>query len=294
MDQIPCDVARDLMPLMAEGMASEDSEGLLKQHLSHCPACKAQYDSMGSASAGNIVEQAPLRSLKKALRKRSLRGAFIAVLAALLLLSVLFSIWTARAYVSFEQSGLMLTPSDDGSVLFLSFSNPWAEYRLDTYQVDEGQQMGEGSSADILVYTTPWSNHFKSGLPRTTVIPGDYQLWYLSGDGQEDQLIWPQEGVSIHGGRKTLPRLALVYYLGYAGLVFVVAAILWLVFRKKRGGKVFFALAAYAFSYGVGHLVVKGFSTVSYQMTRDFFWICLIALLLGTLVVCLREMFAKR
>ena len=127
MDQIPCDVARDLMPLMAEGMASEDSEGLLKQHLSHCPACKAQYDSMGSASAGNIVEQAPLRSLKKALRKRSLRGAFIAVLAALLLLSVLFSSWTARTYVSFEQSGLMLTPSDDGSVLFLSFSNPWAE-----------------------------------------------------------------------------------------------------------------------------------------------------------------------
>ena len=78
MDQIPCDVARDLMPLMAEGMASEDSEGLLKQHLSHCPACKAQYDSMGSAPAGDIVEQAPLRSLKKALRKRSLRGAFLA------------------------------------------------------------------------------------------------------------------------------------------------------------------------------------------------------------------------
>ena len=42
---ISCDVCRDLIPLVADGVASEDSETLVREHIDHCPACQAYLDS---------------------------------------------------------------------------------------------------------------------------------------------------------------------------------------------------------------------------------------------------------
>ena len=44
---ISCDVCRDLIPLVADGVASEDSEALVHAHVTHCPACQAYLDSGG-------------------------------------------------------------------------------------------------------------------------------------------------------------------------------------------------------------------------------------------------------
>ena len=44
---ISCDVCRDLIPLVADGVASEDSEALVHSHVAHCPACQAYLDSGG-------------------------------------------------------------------------------------------------------------------------------------------------------------------------------------------------------------------------------------------------------
>lgn len=39
--KIPCAVCRDLMPLVQDGVASPESEALVKVHLASCPACRA-------------------------------------------------------------------------------------------------------------------------------------------------------------------------------------------------------------------------------------------------------------
>ncbi len=39
--KIPCAVCRDLMPLVQDGVASPESEALVKAHLAACPACRA-------------------------------------------------------------------------------------------------------------------------------------------------------------------------------------------------------------------------------------------------------------
>lgn len=44
---ISCDVCRDLIPLVADGVASEDSEALVRGHVDHCSACRAYLDSGG-------------------------------------------------------------------------------------------------------------------------------------------------------------------------------------------------------------------------------------------------------
>jgi len=41
-----CNVARDLMPLMLDGAASEESQKLLNEHLEECADCQAYYDGI--------------------------------------------------------------------------------------------------------------------------------------------------------------------------------------------------------------------------------------------------------
>lgn len=38
-----CDVVMDLVPLYHDGLASEGSRKLVREHLRHCPECRAYY-----------------------------------------------------------------------------------------------------------------------------------------------------------------------------------------------------------------------------------------------------------
>lgn len=43
---ISCDVCRDLAPLVADGVASADSAALVREHLAHCEACRAEFSGL--------------------------------------------------------------------------------------------------------------------------------------------------------------------------------------------------------------------------------------------------------
>lgn len=43
MNKITCDMCRDLMPLVKDGIASEDSRLAVKEHIEFCEVCKKQY-----------------------------------------------------------------------------------------------------------------------------------------------------------------------------------------------------------------------------------------------------------
>ena len=44
MNKITCDMCIDLMPLVQDGVASEDSRNAVLQHLQECPDCRALYE----------------------------------------------------------------------------------------------------------------------------------------------------------------------------------------------------------------------------------------------------------
>ena len=46
MTKITCDICMDLMPLVKDGVASEDSENAVIKHISECESCKKIYDEM--------------------------------------------------------------------------------------------------------------------------------------------------------------------------------------------------------------------------------------------------------
>lgn len=43
MNEISCDVCMDLMPLVEDGVATEDSRKAVEAHVAHCEACRAKY-----------------------------------------------------------------------------------------------------------------------------------------------------------------------------------------------------------------------------------------------------------
>ncbi|WP_418973114.1 zf-HC2 domain-containing protein [Allofournierella sp.] len=65
MNGIPCDVCLDLMPLVQDGVASAASEALVKQHLEHCPRCRAIFGGAGQAPPPAPNEQRMARRLRQ-------------------------------------------------------------------------------------------------------------------------------------------------------------------------------------------------------------------------------------
>ena len=99
---------------------------------------------------------------------------------------------------------------------------------------------------------------------------------YSQNNGQDDVLLCG----SMDGGVISLPRLALGYYVLLSFTLLITLSIAFFLCRGKKAGKVLGHLAPIPACYLLGHLLVKGFATTSYQMQRDFSLIVLTAALL--------------
>ena len=88
---IPCAVCRDLAPLVADGVASAESEALVRAHLEVCPACAAEWPELCAegerADEADVPETVPLpddiRVLRRLHRKLNRRSALLLTAGAL-------------------------------------------------------------------------------------------------------------------------------------------------------------------------------------------------------------------
>ena len=106
-------------------------------------------------------------------------------------------------------------------------------------------------------------------------------IYYSPNNGQDDVLLCG----SRDGGVISLPRLALGYYVLLSLTLFITLGIAFFICRRKKIGKMLGYLALIPASYLAGHLLVKGFTTTSYQMQRDFSLIAFAAVLIYSAVL---------
>ena len=99
---------------------------------------------------------------------------------------------------------------------------------------------------------------------------------YSQNNGQDDVLLCGR----MDGSIVSLPRLALGYYELLSFALLITLGIAFFLCRRKKIGKALGHLALLPACYLLGHLLVKGFSTTSYQLQRDFSLIVLTAALL--------------
>ena len=66
-----CNIIQDLIPIVKDGIASEESRELVLQHLENCPVCKNLYDSLPAETVRSPGEQRDAKILLAV--RRSLR-----------------------------------------------------------------------------------------------------------------------------------------------------------------------------------------------------------------------------
>ena len=106
-------------------------------------------------------------------------------------------------------------------------------------------------------------------------------VYYAQNNGQANMVLYGERS----GGIVSLPRLALGYYVLLSLALLITLGIAFFACRRKKTGKALGYLALIPASYLAGHLLVKGFTTTSYQMQRDFSLIILAAALIYAAVL---------
>lgn len=316
-----CSIVQDLLPLYAEDMLREETKEFVDGHLAQCAACRAELDALKADVKPAPVSAQPLRDLKRQLRRKKLTAVLLAVTLALTLATAGFAYLTAPQYLPYSETEWMITRSpralaDDGSAADglsdLSGAESISVSLLVPVSGAEVTSTQDPDSGKTVYFITAWrtpldtwcgtfdvsdtgdhaqreANALLDALGETesarTLFTLDATnctaIYYSPNNGQDDVLLCG----SRDGGVISLPRLALGYYVLLSLTLFITLGIAFFICRRKKVGKMLGYLALIPASYLAGHLLVKGFTTTSYQMQRDFSLIVFAAVLIYSAVL---------
>lgn len=116
--KISCNIIRDLLPLYAEDLASEDTKTLVDEHLCGCDDCTK---FLGSLKKGTPlpVEAAPesLNKVKKTIRRRRVVSVMAAVLTVITIASFVFTYLFTPFQLTKEQALDDFYVREDGAIV---------------------------------------------------------------------------------------------------------------------------------------------------------------------------------
>lgn len=277
-----CSIVQDILPLYVEEMVSDDTVSFVREHLKDCPRCRAELEKLQKPVEVQLkpdINAAPLKRLKKALLMKKLQTILCTVAILLALMLAVISLLTAPEYFEYTPDLVTVTETGVGEVT-ISFNRKVTNYKLQ--HIEDPDECN--TVYQLEAWTSPWDRMFKkNGAWAVTVSPENDKplLIYFTqiADGSSVNLYG--EAASDNSGWVALPGLTLGYWLLGNIMLFIIVAVIWFCVRKKeriRRRAEYLMLIPVA--YGLGHLCVLGFRTVSYSEWRDFQLILAIGILL--------------
>lgn len=91
MNEISCNVIKDILPLYIDGVVSDDSKRLLDRHLANCEKCRKEADILRSSlvlPSSPSVELSEAQHFKRLKKKLNIRRLFIILIALLLIVTL--------------------------------------------------------------------------------------------------------------------------------------------------------------------------------------------------------------
>ncbi|MCI7740934.1 MAG: zf-HC2 domain-containing protein [Clostridiales bacterium] len=264
MNDIPCGVIRDLLPLYTEDLCSEESKALVESHLKNCPDCRRLKENMKKTEPLPVDSGEGLKKIKKELINRRLRTAAMAALLVFVLLVSFFSWYSKPEYYPYSENRISVR--DLGDKIEIRFTGV-ARASLETREDPEG-----GTMAILYAWTSPMDRRSKIETMTIPKVDALYYCWETQG---ENTVLLA--GETDAAGMQVLPRLVLGYYVYLALLLGAVSALLWLLLRKKEAGALFRQIFFVPVSYLTGHVLIMGFQTLSFDAGRDFGFILMAA-----------------
>lgn len=311
---IPCSVINDLLPIYAENLASEESRALVQEHLEGCAACRERLEALQQPAERIPESTAPMKQLKKEIRRRRWRAAAIAALSVFLILFTLLVRATDKEPLDYSPELLRvegIEPYDPAqeSDLFDDVSGvsresgqaSTSEMALILNRSDKAsgvviEYYVDDETGERTAYLQYWGKRMDlaaddagNGDRSEGFIEGDFirDVYYpipdrvIYGFGPKQVLIW---GEPMNGGVQILPRLALAYYALIAMGMAVILALFWIIFRKKSVAGALRQLCFVPLSYLAGQLLVRGTGTLSFFLLRDLTFIFIDALAFYALI----------
>ena len=288
-----CSIVQDLLPLYEEDMLREETKEFVDGHLSQCAACRAELDALKADVKPAPVSAQPLRDLKRQLRRKKLTAVLLAVTLALTLATAGFAYLTAPQYLPYNAADWSVHEPDASLDAVLNGEEHICIEPLTPVSGTEVESVIDPDSGETVYIISAWRTLLDKWLGKLDTVNenGDKLIlldttncrvvYYAQNNGQANMVLYGERS----GGVISLPRLALGYYVLLSLALLITLGIAFFVCRRKKTGKALGYLALIPASYLAGHLLVKGFTTTSYQMQRDFSLIILAAALIYAAVM---------
>ena len=115
MIQITCEICMDLIPLVQDGVAAEDSVFAVEQHIKNCPQCRAIWEGQipHPADSGRLLEKFQYRTrvfMWMVLMFGVFFGLSLTASSGLFLNSLIMPVIGSIGYFLFRWKSLYLTP----------------------------------------------------------------------------------------------------------------------------------------------------------------------------------------
>ena len=288
-----CSIVQDLLPLYAEDMLREETKEFVNRHLSQCAACRAELDALRADVKPQPVSAQPLRDLKKQLQHKRFTAVLLAVALALTLATAGFAYLTAPQYLPYNAADWSVHEPDASLDAVLNGEEHICIEPLTPVSGTEVESVIDPDSGETVYIISAWRTLLDKWLGKLDTVNGNGDklilldttncrvVYYAQNNGQANMVLYGERS----GGVISLPRLALGYYAVLSLMLFIAFCITFLICRKKKAAKPLGYLALAPASYLAGHLLVKGLTTTSYQMQRDFSLIVFAAVLIYSAVL---------
>lgn len=288
-----CSIVQDLLPLYEEDMLREETKEFVDGHLAQCAACRAELDALKADVTPASVSAQPLRDLKRQLRRKKLTAVLLAVTLALTLATAGFAYLTAPQYLPYNAADWSVHEPDASLDAVLNGEEHICIEPLTPVSGTEVESVIDPDSGETVYIISAWRTLLDKWLGKLDTVNGNGDklilldttncrvVYYAQNNGQANMVLYGERS----GGVISLPRLALGYYVLLSLALLITLGIAFFVCRRKKTGKALGYLALIPASYLAGHLLVKGFTTTSYQMQRDFSLIILAAALIYAAVM---------
>ena len=134
-----CDIVRDLLPLCAEGLASEASRRLVEDHVAACEECRAEYESFNGKTEEPPIPQTdaePLMRIRRLIVLKRIQGVALGfALAAIIAVSV-FGALNAPRYLEAKEALEVVEMLDECQALALYEEIEGVRYKTLIYCYD--------------------------------------------------------------------------------------------------------------------------------------------------------------
>ena len=188
--ELPCAVVEDLLPAYMEGLTSEETRQAVEAHLASCPACAAKRAAMGAEegpSPEEAAETAREVDYLKAVRRRSRRRVWLAVLGTLLVLTAAFAAKVFVIGTPLNPDGVAVDTQEEDGVLQVGISSLGSGNAFWGWKVENQDGVVSITGRSVLV-----SPLFSDGGGTVEVpLEGVTEIWL--GRAGEGRLVWQED-----------------------------------------------------------------------------------------------------